>query len=177
MKQKYTVTVADMEMNIVSDVPAEELERLVGIIDRKIREIYSHSNRCPRNEAAILCALELCAEKIDMQKDLQDAENAAEEWKNKYTVLSEQFEKLSDISKRMSEENKNLLNENDILRSIAGKPIEAHRLTEPEETDLTPAVAEQPKAEATTEAAPESKTKNKKSRVGSMFDLLTFTDV
>ena len=35
MKQKYTVTVADMELNIVSDASPDEVENIVGILDRR----------------------------------------------------------------------------------------------------------------------------------------------
>ena len=45
MKQKYTITVADVEMNVISEESAEAVEALVGIVDRKIREICEASRR------------------------------------------------------------------------------------------------------------------------------------
>ena len=69
MKQKYTITIADVQMNIVTDESPEAVEATVGILDRRIREIYLQSgNRCPKTEAALLCALDYCAERNKMQE-------------------------------------------------------------------------------------------------------------
>ena len=58
MKQKYTITIAAVQMNIITDEAPEAVETVVGILDRKMREISLKSgNRCPKNEAALLCAL------------------------------------------------------------------------------------------------------------------------
>lgn len=74
MKQKYTITVADMEMNVVSDESAEAVEALVGIVDRKMREISLMSKRCSKSEAALLCALDYCSDKIKAQRRLKALE-------------------------------------------------------------------------------------------------------
>ena len=68
MKQKYTITIADIEMNVITEEPPEFVDELVGIIDRKIREINTASRRCSKNEAALLCALDYCSDKMKMQK-------------------------------------------------------------------------------------------------------------
>ena len=74
MKQKYTITIADVEMNVVSDEYPEAVEALVGIVDRKIREICEASRRCSKTEAAVLCALDYCAERIKVQRKLKALE-------------------------------------------------------------------------------------------------------
>ena len=63
MKQKYTITVADMELNIISDASPDEVENIVGILDRRMRDINLKSPRCTKNEAAILCALSYFSER------------------------------------------------------------------------------------------------------------------
>ena len=75
MKQKYTITVADVEMNVVSDESAEAVEALVGIVDRKMREISLMSKRCSKSEAALLCALDYCSDKIKAQRKLKALES------------------------------------------------------------------------------------------------------
>ena len=74
MKQKYTITIADVEMNVISDESPEAVEALVGIVDRKMREICESSRRCPKTEAALLCALDYCAERIKVQRKLKALE-------------------------------------------------------------------------------------------------------
>ena len=61
MKKKYTLVIADVEMNVVTDAPWETVEKIVGILDRKMRDINLKSYRCTKNQAALLCALEYCS--------------------------------------------------------------------------------------------------------------------
>lgn len=83
MKQKYTITIADVEMNIITDESAENVEAIAGVLDRRIREIYLQSgSRCPKTEAALLCALDYCAER----NMLQDQLTALEKQNNKPAV-------------------------------------------------------------------------------------------
>ena len=74
MKQKYTITIADVEMNVISDESPEAVEALVGLVDRKMREIFEASRRCSKTEAAILCSLDYCAERIKTQRKLKALE-------------------------------------------------------------------------------------------------------
>ena len=74
MKQKYTITVSDVEMNVISDESPEAVEALVGIVDRKMREIALVSKRCSKSEAALLCALDYCSEKIKAQRKIKALE-------------------------------------------------------------------------------------------------------
>ena len=83
MKQRYTITIADMEVNVVSDGSPEAVESLVGIVDRKMREILLANRRCSKSEAALLCALDYCSDKLDAMRkqkqlegtlDMKDAE-------------------------------------------------------------------------------------------------------
>ena len=75
MKQKYTIRIADIEMNVVCEESAEAVEALVGIVDRKMREITMMSKRCSKSEAALLCALDYCSDKIKAQRRLKAIES------------------------------------------------------------------------------------------------------
>ena len=75
MKQKYTITIANIEMNVVTDESPEAVEALVGIVDRKMREIALVSRNCPKAEAALLCALDYCSDKVKAQRKLKALES------------------------------------------------------------------------------------------------------
>ena len=74
MKQKYTITISDVQMNVISDESPEAVEALVGLVDRKMREITGSSSRLPKSEAALLCALDYCSERIKAQRKVKALE-------------------------------------------------------------------------------------------------------
>ena len=74
MRQRYTITIADIEMNVISEESPEAVEALVGLVDRKMREITMMSKRCSKSEAALLCALDYCSERIKSQRRLKALE-------------------------------------------------------------------------------------------------------
>lgn len=79
MKKKYTLVISDVEMNVVTDAPWESVEKIVGILDRKMRDINLKSYRCTKNQAALLCALEYCSEKLELQERNAELEEIAEQ--------------------------------------------------------------------------------------------------
>lgn len=207
MKQKYSITVADMELSIISDASPDEVENIVGILDRRMRDINLKSPRCTKNEAAILCALSYCSERMAMQEAFKKVE------KDAFRFAGEN-EKLKKTIESMQEEIDTLRKDAAVMRSIldraamAAAPQEKPKYVpkpfgkkpEAEETAEAdvPAIAEEPvnvpTAEVTIptsetpvpaaeEAAAEEEEKKPqkpaapKSRVGNMFDLLTFNDI
>ncbi len=203
MKQKYTLSIADMEINVVTDQSPESVERIVGILDRKMREIALKSKRCTKGEAAVLCALDFCADKIKLKEEREAIDDEIEELNTKIEHLEEKLELVAKNSERLERERARLEAENAKLRSaldnvkygnihgdeaseqaaeaevVEDAVSEADYASEEAATEATEAV------EAVEEVAEEKETpisKNKKgivgkSRVGAMFDLLTFTDI
>lgn len=224
MKQKYTITVADMELNILSDASADDVTAIATILDRRMKETLQRSPRCSKSEAAILCALSYCAERQSMQEAFKKVE------KDAFRYAGEN-EKLKKTVEHMQEELDNLRRDAEVMRAVLDRAAAAQPQSEKnkfvpkapvrkpvrEATQLSafdtfseeeasipqptapvpaarPVVTEEPKPEPVQKAvapeapeapaAAEDKTPKKgkkdnkgKSHIGSMFDLLTFSDV
>ena len=198
MKQKYSITVADMELNIISDASPDEVDNIVGMLDRRMRDINLKSPRCTKNEAAILCALAYCSERMAMQEAFKKVEKDA-------FRFSAENEKLKKTIESLQEEVDNLRKDASVMRSILDHAAAANAPVKEEKPKYVPkafgkkaeeeeaaqisvfeetATAEEAVAEtAPVEEAPvvvEETTSQKstpKNRVGAMFDFLTFSDV
>ena len=94
MNQKYTITVAGVQMNVVTEESAEAVEAIVGIIDRRIREINLKNNRCSKTEAALICALDYCSDKIKAQRRIKKLESMMAEYEIRISELEERIEEL-----------------------------------------------------------------------------------
>jgi cell division protein ZapA (FtsZ GTPase activity inhibitor) len=74
MKQKYTLTIAGVSMNVVTDESPEAVEALVRLVDRKMLDITGGGMQCPKVEAALLCALDYCSERVRAQRKVKSLE-------------------------------------------------------------------------------------------------------
>lgn len=185
MKQKYSLNIADIQLDVVADAAPEEVERIAGMLDRKMREIYLHSRSCTKNEAALLCALEFCSERLAGQDRL----NELEELSGKY---SEVLKLIREKNEELAGEAEKLRSENALLRSLltdkgesAAPAADKTSLPETEEEVKKPVSAkeflrqvadaqygDEKEAPASEEAAAPERRK-----AGSMFDLLSFDEV
>lgn len=236
MKQKYTLVISDVELNVVTEASKEAVEKIVGILDRKMRDINLKSYRCTKNQAALLCALEYCSEKLELQDRNAELEEIAEqdaatiaEQENQIAELQAEIEKLQgeneimhNILERAAASTKRMMGNHEPAAEVTEAPEAAEASEAPEAPEMPQATEEPeaPQAPEVTEAleepeapeqltvdfdeaeqpavntkaaqvleeiadsqtdAPRVKAKAKKaksrSRVGSMFDLLTFNDV
>ena len=164
MKQNYTITVADMQMSVISEAPSEDIEKIVGILDRRVRAILLKNKNRPKTEATLLCALDFCADKLQMKEALENLMSELDDEKEKNSVLEEKLslleknlEKTEKECARLQSENKRLMFNGDVFNQNAARKEEA--------------------TDAPCEEKPAESTNTQRSRVGGMFDLLTFTDI
>jgi hypothetical protein len=177
MKQKYTLSIADLQISVISDAPAEEVEKVGMILDRKMREIYLKS-RCPKTEAALLCALECVADRISMSEKTAELEDKCA----KYGVV---LDGLKDRNADLVSELERLRNENAVLRSLltqSGKPADPVSPDPIPPTEFLSRVADaqnETAAETVAESFEETPAEEprRRSRVGAMFEQLSFGDV
>ena len=208
---KYKISIAEMDINVSTDETPEMVDTLVGIIDRRIREIISKSPRCSKSEAAILCALDYCAERIK-------GENKNRDMEHDYILQGKTLETLKKDYEELSAEVEKLRRENAVMSEILAKATGAPAAEETTPAEDAPAAQEETPAEpeqlsmdipveetadevpAATEVmfegehadeqpakksakkpsrrSPRSKNSGTgKSKVGDMFDMLTFKDV
>ena len=160
MKQKYVITIADIEMNVVTEAESSDVEAIVNMMDRRMRDILQNAHgSCSKTEAALLCGLGFCSERADMlqannklEKDLAEANSALLDLKAK---LSEQKAEID-----------RLKNDNDVMHTILERAAATNNYN-----------AQTPKEDPQI-VDPSNDVAKKKSgsRIGNMFDLLTFGD-
>ncbi|MBQ9150837.1 MAG: cell division protein ZapA [Clostridia bacterium] len=198
MKQKFTLNIADIQLSVVTEASAAEVERIRGLLDRKMREIYLKS-RCPKTEAALLCAMEFAADRMTLQEQVSELDERCE----KYSVV---LDGLKERNADQAAELDRLRSENAVLRSLlttgedapaaapdpispaaffaevadaqtkAAEPAEEEMPEEAPDEDQI-AIFEAPAEEAPVEAEPVAEAPRSRSRVGSMFEQLSFGDV
>lgn len=73
-KKKYDVSIADVEMSIISDEREEFVMRLVEKLDSEVRDILQHSKHSTKVDAALLLALDYSCGKAKAEKRVRNLE-------------------------------------------------------------------------------------------------------
>jgi cell division protein ZapA (FtsZ GTPase activity inhibitor) len=195
---KYKLSVAELDINVSTNEDPDMVHTLEGMVDRRIREIISKSPRCSKSEAAILCALDYCADNINGEARTRDMEH-------EYVQMSRTLETLKKDYEDACAELEKLRRENAVMSDIlskaaapgvqeaatepAAEPTEQPEAAAAEDAATPPAATdvmfegeheseEKPAAKKTTRRSGRTKvTASSKSKVGDMFDMLTFKDV
>ena len=189
MKNKYALTIADIQLDVLSEAPRDEVDKIAGIVDRKMREIYLHSRSCTKNEAALLCALEFCSERLAGQGRLAELEELTAKYEQVLQVFRDKCQGLTDDLEK-------LRSENELLRALLTDKEKAGAATDPTDSAGTaeppapvkPVSAkeflrqvtdgdEEPVKPAAAKAAPAKTPAESRSKTGAMFDLLSFDEV
>ena len=173
MKKKYSLSIADVELNVTVDESPETVEYIVGVIDRKMRDILLKSRYCPKTQAALLCALDLCADKVKAKEEIDRLQDEIETLKASLKASDDKYARAQGISIALEGEKARLEIENMKLRALVDEAKKGGEVSDADIEALGLSDGASPAAE--TQGEPEEKAQ--KSRVGSMFDLLTFDEI
>ncbi len=179
MKERYTISIADVQLNVVADGNREQIERIVGIIDRRMREILLKSHQCPKTQAALLCALDMCADKLAAKEEIDVLKETVATESELRRRAQENYDRAQTLNLKLETDKAELESENAKLRAIIEEATKNNAIP----YDIAPAaeqltVEDVEKASEKLEEPKDSvKKENSRSRVGSMFDLLTFSDI
>jgi cell division protein ZapA (FtsZ GTPase activity inhibitor) len=141
---KYTITIADIDLNISTEESPEMVDRLVGILDRRIRELLTRMPRLSKSEATILCAVDFCAQSIKSDEKTREMEHD-------FIKISKELEVLREENATLLTSADDLRRENRVMHEIItksvssafpaiAKPIEGEQLTiktEPDEPNTS----------------------------------------
>lgn len=181
MKKKYTLEVANSQIAIVTEESQETIDTVVGIVDRKIREVYLHSNgECSRTNAAILVCLDYCAEKLELQKTIKNL-NSEVDRLNAENELAERERAALEREILILRESLKTATHKHAARRILEEQIAFDEVNKEEMDEHTPVQNEDVVIETLTppQDAESEKlhVKLKKKKVRAMFDNISFDDI
>ena len=73
-KKKYSVKIADVDMNIITDEREDIVMRLVSLLDSEIKGITAQSRNYSKIDAAILVALDHASNRLKAEKRVRNLE-------------------------------------------------------------------------------------------------------
>ena len=140
-----------------------------------MREILLKSPQCPKTQAALLIALDLCADKMEAKAEVEALREQLAAESEATKSAKDSCDRAQSINLKLESEKADLIAENAKLRAIIenakkNNTIPAEELETVEQLTIDDVQSEEKPAE-------EPKKDNSRSRVGSMFDLLTFSDI
>lgn len=177
MKQKYSLSIADVDLNVTVDESPETVEYIVGVIDRKMRDILLKSRYCPKTQAALLCALDLCADKVNAKQEIDKLSDEIETLTERVKASDEKYARAQNLSIALEGEKARLEIENMKLRALIEEAKKTGSIPDESLDSLLPEMREEPVKEPEKEPEAEASKAQNKSRVGSMFDMLTFDEI
>ena len=176
MKEKYRISIADVQLNILADGNRDEIERIVGIIDRRMREILLKSPQCPKTQAALLVALDLCADKMTAKAEIEELKEQLGAQEEQLRRAQDGYDRAQSVNLKLEADKAELEAEVARLRAVINDANKNNTVPVVEETKIEQLSIEDVEMEQAP-VAEEPKKDNSRSRVGSMFDLLTFSDI
>ena len=94
MKERYTIQICGMELNLLSEESEEYVLALAKKIDQQINGITTSRKYCSKTEAALVCALGYLDSKIKTQAELDELKEQIEDLQRDNLRLSKALEDI-----------------------------------------------------------------------------------
>ena len=95
MKQKFTISLLDMPVSIVSDESEESVKALAATLNEHVKNLMWKSRQVTKTEAALFCALEYLS-------DAESAKARADKAEAQLTLYSANIVRLREENDRLS---------------------------------------------------------------------------
>ncbi len=94
MKQKYTVTVGGIELNLLSEETEEYVVGLAKLVDQRINNMVISSKRCTKTEAALVCAMDYLDDKLKTALTLENLQKQRDSYLREIEALKKENNEL-----------------------------------------------------------------------------------
>ena len=99
-KRRVELNIAGITMSLVTDEPDTFVENVAHRLDESMTELLSHSMKRSQLEAAMLCALDFCGDKLNSEKRVRNLEAQI----SLYDVnLKRLRDEIADLKRRLAE--------------------------------------------------------------------------
>ena len=95
MKQKYTITLLDLPVSVVSDEDEDTVNALAAELNEKLQAALWKSRQVSKTEAALFCALDAFSEAKTLAEKLNRAEAQLELYTANLARMKEENDKLT----------------------------------------------------------------------------------
>ena len=95
MKQKFTITLLDIPVSIVSDESEESVKALAAKLNEHVKNVLWKTRQVSKTEAALFCALEYLSDAENAKQRADKAEAQLDLYSNNIVRLREENDRLS----------------------------------------------------------------------------------
>ena len=94
VQSETTVKIFDEEYRVASHLDAEKMQRVAECVDAKMREIEGRASHLSKSRVAVLAAMEMAADLLQIRQEREDLLQQAHEQINRLNELVEQRSSL-----------------------------------------------------------------------------------
>lgn len=94
MKERYTIEISGIELNLLTEETEEYVLGLAKLVDARVSAMVMASKRCTKTEAALFCALDYLDDKLKTKLELDEVKEENDSLKDENATLKAQLADL-----------------------------------------------------------------------------------